>query len=222
MGKQKANLTGQRYGEMTVVSEAAQSTDYKRNWTCQCSCGNAIVVSQDNLVRGRTKSCGCQKKSHSKHQLVGEHFGRLTVLHEGRKNAHYERYWFCRCECGEVKEIKQDNLLKGRTKSCGCLKKEKSQQQGFKLREIRVENVYLPSLARELNRNNRTGVKGVSVKVVKGGTRYVANINVDKKRIYLGTFDTLEEAANYRRMAEEKFHQPYLEQGEALGVYKIS
>lgn len=216
------DLVGQQYGDLVVVSESDRSADYKRKWSCNCSCGNRVVVQQDALVRGRANSCGCKKKLVARHQLDGKRFGRLTVLHEGHKNAHYERHWFCQCECGEVKEIKQDNLLSGRTQSCGCLKKEKSHERGVKLSKIRIENVYLPSLARDLNRNNRTGVKGVSIKRVKDGVRYVANINIDKKRIYLGTFDTLEEAANYRRMAEEKFHQPYLKQGEELGVYKIS
>lgn len=57
--------------------------------------------------------------------LVGEKFGRLTVLspdedyisHDGH---HYAK-WLCKCDCGSVISVRGDSLKNGRTKSCGCL-----------------------------------------------------------------------------------------------------
>lgn len=58
-----------------------------------------------------------------------------------------------------------------------------------------------------LSRNNKTGCKGV-YKYPRG---YLAQINVNGKRIYLGAYKTFEEAVKARRNAEEKLHKPFLE-----------
>lgn len=48
------------------------------------------------------------------------------------------------------------------------------------------------------NRNNTSGVPGVS----KNGSGWMAYVNVRGRRVYLGTFPTIEEAATARRAAE--------------------
>lgn len=54
--------------------------------------------------------------------LTGKRFGMLTVIElaytKDRKN-----YWLCRCDCGNVKIIRQDSFKtsrKQKTVSCGC------------------------------------------------------------------------------------------------------
>lgn len=55
--------------------------------------------------------------------LIGKRFGRLTVIAEApRRNK--RTYWTCKCDCGKVLEIYAYNLVKGRTRSCGCLERE--------------------------------------------------------------------------------------------------
>ena len=48
---------------------------------------------------------------------------------------------------------------------------------------------------------NKTGYAGVYLKDGK----YAAQINVNKTRIHLGTFDTIDDAASARRDAELKY-----------------
>ncbi len=55
--------------------------------------------------------------------LVGNKFGRLTVISRSNEKGRRVK-WFCSCECGGFKEIVADQLLSGKTKSCGCLNKE--------------------------------------------------------------------------------------------------
>lgn len=57
---------------------------------------------------------------------IGERFGRWTVIAESKKYG----YVVCQCECGTIKDIWYHNLLSGRSKSCGCLKSEKSRLPG--------------------------------------------------------------------------------------------
>ena len=56
--------------------------------------------------------------------LVNKKFGRLTVLEEVGKDKYYNRIYLCQCECGNKVKVKRTQLISGRTKSCGCLKKE--------------------------------------------------------------------------------------------------
>lgn len=55
----------------------------------------------------------------------------------------------------------------------------------------------------EIRVNNKTGVKGVYFDNKRN--KYVANIKVNYKGIFLGRFDTLEEAAQVRKKAEIKY-----------------
>lgn len=56
--------------------------------------------------------------------LCGSRFGKLTVLkkveHTGSGNRN--DYWLCLCDCGNETIVLGSNLLRGHTKSCGCLK----------------------------------------------------------------------------------------------------
>lgn len=51
--------------------------------------------------------------------ITGQKFGQLTALSliigVGR------RFWNCGCSCGKAATIRQDHLMSGNTKSCGCL-----------------------------------------------------------------------------------------------------
>ena len=56
------DLTGQRYGRLTVVDEAPVSITNgrkSRRWNCVCDCGNTTVVRQGDIRQGKTVSCGC-------------------------------------------------------------------------------------------------------------------------------------------------------------------
>ena len=57
-----------------------------------------------------------------------------------------------------------------------------------------------------LIKTNKTGVIGVSLRYTRTGKlRYSANIMVNYKPIFLGNYDTLEEAAAVRLEAEKKY-----------------
>jgi hypothetical protein len=67
--------------------------------------------------------------------LENRQFGRLTVLSkaESRETSggNVLTRWLCLCQCGKQKIILTSSLLQGKTKSCGCLHKETSQQSGL-------------------------------------------------------------------------------------------
>lgn len=56
------DLTGQKFGRLTVIRKA-EPQQYTK-WWCKCDCGNPneILVYGQNLKRGLTTSCGCVQK----------------------------------------------------------------------------------------------------------------------------------------------------------------
>ena len=62
--KPPVDLTGQRFGKLTVLAEAdayyQRSGNKKRRWLCKCDCGHETIVLQSNLTASHgTRSCGC-------------------------------------------------------------------------------------------------------------------------------------------------------------------
>lgn len=55
-------------------------------------------------------------------EMVGQTFGRWTVLQRGPKALRTEIAMLCRCECGEERWIRPTSLKLGESKSCGCLR----------------------------------------------------------------------------------------------------
>lgn len=54
--------------------------------------------------------------------LTGKKFGKLTVISQFKKKMpDMQRRWNCLCDCGGEKIVKANSLIKGKTKSCGCL-----------------------------------------------------------------------------------------------------
>lgn len=65
---------------------------------------------------------------------------------------------------------------------------------------------------RKLNSNNTSGYKGVSW--CKSRNKWKAAVRLESKRINLGSFDNLEEAAEAARAAREELHGDYAHHGD--------
>lgn len=64
--------------------------------------------------------------------MVGQKYGRWTVLERGDNTSRGQAQWICRCECGTVRQVNGENLRNGVTKSCGCLNREKTASRNLK------------------------------------------------------------------------------------------
>lgn len=53
-----------------------------------------------------------------KHNLTNQKFGFLTAIEPVRRNG--RSCWKCVCECGNITFPRTEELIKNRTKSCGC------------------------------------------------------------------------------------------------------
>ena len=67
MGKFK-DLTGLKFGKLTVIEQAGHDKYNKILWRCKCDCGNETVTHGRGLVNGHCKSCGCLLNSNRKEE----------------------------------------------------------------------------------------------------------------------------------------------------------
>jgi hypothetical protein len=59
--------------------------------------------------------------------IAGQRFGRLLVTrfsHTAMSGGHKTAYWHCECDCGNKHVAPYGALKRGKSQSCGCLKKE--------------------------------------------------------------------------------------------------
>ena len=217
------DLTGQRFGRLTVLEPTEKRSSNHIVWKCQCDCGNVCEVAGGDLCKkkGNTQSCGClAKETISKigkqkaKDLTGQRFGRLTVIEKMEKRYHHSVVWKCRCDCGNVCEVSANGLRSGNTQSCGCLLKELQKEISNKssiksyIDKVCVYGTNLDELTTKLQKNNTSGRKGVYWD--NKSRKWIAFIGFQKKTIYLGAFDKFEDAVKARERAEEELWEPTL------------
>ena len=214
----KLNINpGDTFGHWEVIKEAPKKNN-RRFWQCKCSCGTEKNITQSALVAGKSKSCGCSKKTRAYTDLTGELFGRLKVISKLDKKKNGRIMWMCECDCGERTDVAGIYLTTGETKSCGCLKAENEQKN---LRDSydasRVEGVVKPLFkGKEPRKDSATSYRGVSKYYTRKSKelRYRAWITVKGKPYYKAGFTTPEDAYyNGRLMLEEK-HLPKKEKND--------
>ena len=180
----------------------------------------------------RSKAFQFNLRKNEKLQLkIGAKFGMLTILKEvkpitqttlskrGKTYVSKHKVFLCVCDCGNKKEIRASSLLNGDTQSCGCLRSEKSIENGKKVsssyglkkysEKILVESTRLDQLNKRKSINNKSGYKGVCW--AKRREKWEAYIIFKGVKHHLGYFKNKQDAIKARKEAEEKYFAPVLE-----------
>lgn len=153
------------------------------------------------------------------------------LFKQGKSN---EAYWNCLCDCGNYKTISGSSLKnkKSPTLSCGCYSKEvRHRHKIIRIHKLIMGVTYnqkqivdhinwdkldnrkcnLRFVTKSQNNinihrksNNKSGYTGVYYS--KRLNKYCARIGINKNKIYLGDFNTFEEAVKARHLAELKIH----------------
>ena len=117
----KYDLKGQTFGRLTILESSPPDSQL-----CKCECGNIITVLTYNLTSGNTQSCGCLQKDRTSEasliSLIGQKFGKLTVIERVKNNRFNHICYRCKCDCGGETVVDAANLRNGNTNSCGCIK----------------------------------------------------------------------------------------------------
>lgn len=213
-GKKKKNdLTGQKFGKLTVIRRAGLEKN-RVIWECRCDCGNTAYTTTGRLRKGISQNCGCEKipGRRMRNDLTGQRFGNLTAIRPtGRTNSTGILMWECRCDCGNIIEVGSSSLKRGNNKSCGCLKIKSQRMVRDRLHIIDGTCVEWVN-GRKQRFDNKTGHAGVFMR--KNG-RFSATIGFKKKIYSLGTYDTYVEALDARVWAEDEIHKGFVRSYEA-------
>lgn len=100
--------------------------------------------------------------------ITGKKFGRLTVkefLYKQNKC----NFWKCICDCGNEIVVRQKDLRRGHTKSCGCYQRERAKEANTKHNLVgsKIYNTYLRMKQRCFDKNceryKNYGGRGVTI-----------------------------------------------------------
>lgn len=89
MGKIK-DLSGQKFGRLTVTDKYELDRWRQARWLCKCECGNLVSVKSGNLRNGHTQSCGCLQK---------ERTSKSNTIHGKRKTRLYRIFVHMKDRC---------------------------------------------------------------------------------------------------------------------------
>lgn len=163
------NLTGQKFGKLTVIGVYDKTTNGTIRWKCQCDCGNIIPVFKSTLLRdnGTIKSCGCVYIDELRKEIGKrkDYLEIIDVKQYGRKGR-----VVVKCDCGTIKEMTLSRFNNPSVHSCGCIgvpKGKDSPNYKHGMSRTRIFNVYRDMINRCYNHNDVSyihyGARGVTV-----------------------------------------------------------
>lgn len=225
MGRKIIDLTGQKFNRLTVLERAddyitPQGVHYVK-WKCQCECGNIVEVTRSKLVNGDVKSCGCLNKEtraiRNKRYNYFEIHGDCVTMYTQKDEPFY-------IDLEDLDKVKNICWYKNKHGYIAGLYNNKIvlihrfildtpddllvDHRNHNTSDNRKSNLRIATRTQnninvKLRTDSSSGVTGVNWN--KESSQWVVRIGVNKKRIYLGQFDTLEEAIAIRKEAEEKY-----------------
>ena len=232
MVKVKKDLTGQKFGRLTVIRQAEDYVNpntgkHSAKWECRCECGNIIVTSDRALKSGATKSCGClsrevaQKqaiknfKKYNPFEICGDYVTMYTL-----KN---EPFYVDLEDFERVKDTcwwrREDGYILGRISGAtvrlhrfvmNCPDgydvdhiRGKNSRNDNRKSNLRIATRSQNNMNKGLQSNNTSGVTGVYWDNTY--QKWKSQIRINNKNIGLGMFNDKESAINARKKAEEKY-----------------
>ena len=223
------DLTGQKFGRLTVIERVEDAITEKGNrfarWHCNCDCGNNdVIVYGSALTRKKrpTLSCGCLQRDKVSGVIPNIYYftGEYVIGYTSNTN---KPFIFDLDDFEKVSKYHWYEESNGYIRSSGKKKGDKIflhrlvmnvsddveidhiKHNTFDNRKsrLRIATTSQNAMNRIKGSNNTSGVIGVVW--VKNRNNWKAEIKLNDKSIYLGSYDKLEDAIKARKEAEEKY-----------------
>ena len=137
-----------------------------------------------------------ENKTEIKELLPGDKINMIEIIKKDNSPGNKGRSYICKClACGKIFKSYKSYIIGGFMKSCGCLKTTHGNILKNYEQKRHAENCKTTTP----NKNNKTGIRGVCYD--KSRQKYMAYIEFNGKKQYLGRFNTLEEAKSTRKEA---------------------
>lgn len=203
---------GQCFGALKIISSYYELTKYK-HWKhlCLCECGKETLQSGVHLKTGAVISCGCVKNKNNSTRMTthGKTGTRTYKIWKGmkkrclNKNDHsYNNYGargitVCNEWANDFQRFINDMGLAPSGKSIDRINND----LGYSKNNCRWADDFTQARNR---RKKHGGSLPIGVRKLPSG-RFAAHICANYKNHYLGSFDTLDQASESRKQAEEKY-----------------
>lgn len=204
----KKDLTGHRFGRLTVMKDVGVVKQRYYSWECLCDCGNIVIVNGSNLRRGFTKSCGCLAiDKATKHGMCGtityNCWSGIIKRCNNPKATNYKNYGGRGIKVCD-RWLKFENFLEDMGEKPENLTIERSDNKlGYCKENCCYASHTVQARNKRLDKNNKTGAPGVCWE--KNSQKYRVLIGIDGKRLHIGRFAKLSDAVIARKQAELKY-----------------
>lgn len=210
----RIDITGNRYGRLTVTGYHSTNDKGKALWSCVCDCGEGYIAIGENLKAGKVTSCGCYRK---------EIAPIISATHGQSKTRLYSIWQDMRRRCSNPRNKEYKNY--GGRGITVCQEWDEymtfhtwAMNNGYSdeltIDRKDVNGRYEPSNCKwstwsqqgqnkRLSTKNTTGMSGVTFK--KDRDLYIVRIGVNGQRKFIGEFKTIEEAKQARIAAEQQY-----------------
>jgi hypothetical protein len=222
------NIIGKKYNSLTVI-ERAENINGRVAWKCICDCNRETIVRTGDLTTGHIKSCGqCNIYDDVQYEyingyVIGHKKDKMFLIDEEDliKIKDYGISIFCNGYVSIQKNKESiylhrflmnpnDNEVVDHINRLRY-DNRKSNLRICSFKENRMNN--------KLNKNNKSGIIGVYFK--NREQKWVAVIDVDGKRTYLGYYYIFEDAVKSRLEGERKYFGEFAPQLHLFKEYNI-
>lgn len=224
------DLTGQRFGRLTVLHRVENTKTGQSQWMCKCDCEKQLIVAGQSLRNGRSKSCGCKRDEMAKKRLKkfngyrvdGEvvyvklsNTDKEMIVDKTVWNAGAKKFcWYLTRAGYAATQIpgQEHNTLFHVYAFPDCPDGlVRDHIDGNTLNNVRDNIRFITqqnnTRNRKLKSENKSGRVGVTWS--KRDNKWRARIKTDGKETYLGSFAKIEDAIKSREDAEEKYFGEY-------------
>lgn len=199
----KRDLTGKKFGSLTVIEETGRDKNKHVLWYCKCDCGGERITTGYALISGRTKKCQhCNFNSYSLSDdgsyMIGTFPNGAEFLFDIDDYEKVKAYTWYQTGTGSASAyvdgiyILQHRLIMTAPKDVQIDHKNMVRSDNRKL-NLRFATDTENKRNKGLQKNNRSGAKGVWYS--SKHNKYEAYIGVDGRKIHLGYHPTVIKAS---------------------------
>lgn len=227
------DITGQKFGKLTVIKRAENTKLGESRWVCKCECGNEKIIEGRKLRTAHTQSCGCIHKEYARRHIYEISKKYNTYDLSGEYGIGYtskgEQFYFDLEDYEKIKEVcwyftklkYVRGLLNGKPILQHVFILNKPAKMAIdhinhntfdnRKENLRICSIQQNCMNHQPSNSNKSGYSGVTFR--KDSKKWRAYITYKYKAIQLGTFKNMQDAINARKKAEEKYFGEFAYKG---------
>ncbi len=136
------HLIGMQINNWTILDIVVYENKHHTYALAQCNCGTIKEVRLSYITNNKMKDCGCGHQNRLRETIIKKYEHLINTKINGwtileiipPNEKHDSTFAMCKCQCGTIKEVKLSYVTCGKSKDCGCGRKEV-------LREVFTKNL---------------------------------------------------------------------------------